>query len=65
MGESGSRKQSTVAMHQASTGYAVDRVWDLRERHSDLTVAKLLAILEKDAFEALVEVDPMDATERS
>lgn len=42
--------------HAAATRYAADRVLELWERHPDLSVSKLLAMLEGDAFEALVNL---------
>jgi hypothetical protein len=61
MDEDETQKRYTAAAHYAATRYAADRVWDLQERHPDLTVSQLIAILEKDAYEALSEVAPDDA----
>jgi hypothetical protein len=56
MDEDETQKRYAAAAHYAATRYAADRVWDLRERHPALTVSLLLAMLEKDAHEALSEV---------
>lgn len=61
MYEDETQKRYAAAVHSAATRYAADRVWDLREQHPDLTVSELLAMLEKDAHEALSEVAPDDA----
>lgn len=59
MGENDIQRSHIIAalQHAAATRYAADRVCDLREAHPDLTVSRLIAILEKDAHEALVDAD--------
>jgi hypothetical protein len=64
MGEYNAEKREAAAVQHAATRYAADRVWDLREMHPDLTISKLLALLENDAHEALVEVESWDALKR-
>lgn len=61
MDENETQKRYAAAARCAATRYAADRVWELREQHPDLTVSGLLAMLEKDAHEALSEVAPDDA----
>lgn len=57
MGEEDSSEGFITALHHAAnTRYAADRVLELWESHPDLSVSKLLAMLEKDAHEALVNL---------
>lgn len=58
MGENDTSKGLIAALHRAAgSRYAADRVWELQERHPHLSVSQLLAILEKDAHEALVSIE--------
>ena len=61
MGEDDTSEGFIAALqHAAATRYAADRVLDLWESHPDLSVSQLLAMLENDAHEALVnlKIDP-------
>jgi hypothetical protein len=57
MGEDDTSEDLIAALHRAATArYAADRVLEIWERHPELSVSQLLAILEGEAHEALVEV---------
>ena len=57
MGDGDTSKDFIAALHHAAaTRYAADRVLDLWEQHPVLSISQLLAMLEKDAHEALISL---------